>query len=66
MALAALLVTLPALKGNAENFPLAFFAVVSITVIGVYIAYVIPIFLRWRKGDEFQPGPGPTAASTSG
>ena len=36
---------------------MAFFAVVSITVIGLYIAYVIPIFLRWRKGDEFQPGP---------
>jgi amino acid transporter len=57
MALAALVITLPALKGNGENVPFAFFAVVSITVIGLYIAYVIPIFLRWRKGDEFQPGP---------
>ena len=26
-------------------------------MIGLYIAYVIPIFLRWRKGDDFQPGP---------
>ena len=26
-------------------------------MIGLYIAYVIPIFLRWRKGDEFEPGP---------
>jgi amino acid permease len=57
MATAALIVTLPALKGNGENVPFAFFAVVSIAVIGLYIAYVIPIFLRWRKGDEFQPGP---------
>ena len=57
MALAALIVTLPALKGNGENVPFAFFAVVSITVIGLYIAYVIPIFLRWRKGDDFEPGP---------
>ena len=57
MALAALIVTLPALKGNGENVPFAFFAVVSITVIGLYIAYVIPIFLRWRKGHDFQPGP---------
>jgi amino acid transporter len=57
MATAALLITLPALKGNGENVPFAFFAVVSIAVIGLYIAYVIPIFLRWRKGDDFEPGP---------
>ena len=36
---------------------MAFTAVVSIGVIGLYIAYVIPIFLRWRMGDRFQPGP---------
>ena len=42
---------------RATNVPFAFFAVVSITVIGLYIAYVIPIFLRWRKGDDFEPGP---------
>jgi amino acid transporter len=59
MAALALIITLPALKGksNGEAVPFAFFAVVSITVIGLYIAYVIPIFLRWRKGDEFQTGP---------
>jgi amino acid transporter len=57
MAAAALLITLPALKGNGENVPFAFFAVVSIAVIGLYIAYVIPIFLRWRKGDDFEVGP---------
>ena len=26
-------------------------------MIGLYIAYVIPIFLRWRMGDAFKPGP---------
>jgi len=57
MAFFALLITLPALKGNGENVPFAFFAVVSIAVIGLYIAYVIPVFLRWRKGDDFEPGP---------
>jgi amino acid transporter len=56
MATAAGLITLPALEGDGA-FPYAFFAVVSITVIGLYIAYVIPIFLRWRMGDEFEPGP---------
>ena len=36
---------------------MAFTAVVSIGVIGLYIAYVIPIWLRWRLGDKFEPGP---------
>ena len=57
MAGFALLITLPALKGTGDAVPYAFFAVVSIAVIGLYIAYVIPIFLRWRMGDEFEPGP---------
>lgn len=56
MATCALIVTLPALVGDGV-FPFAFFAVVSITVIGLYIAYVIPIYLRWRKGDDWEPGP---------
>jgi amino acid transporter len=54
---AALLITLPALEGDEAGVPYAFFAVVSIAVIGLYIAYVIPVYLRWRKGDDFQPGP---------
>jgi len=57
MATLSLIVTLPALEGDENNFTYAFAAVVSITVIGLYIAYVIPIFLRWRKGDEFEVGP---------
>jgi amino acid transporter len=55
--LAALIVTLPALEGDENAFPYAFFAVVSITVIGLYIAYVLPVYLRWRMGDAFEPGP---------
>jgi amino acid transporter len=54
---AAMLMTLPALEGDANGAPYAFFAVVSICVIGLYIAYVLPVFLRWRKGDDFEPGP---------
>jgi amino acid transporter len=57
MAACALIVTLPALIGDEANYTYAFQAVVSITVIGLYVAYVIPIFLRWRKGDDFEPGP---------
>ena len=55
MAAAALLITVPALEGDENAFPYAFFAVVSIAVIGLYIAYVIPIFLRWRMGSSFEP-----------
>ena len=52
----ALVITLPALKGNEGGIPFAFFAVVSIAVIGLYIAYVIPVFLRWRQGDAYERG----------
>jgi amino acid transporter len=53
----ALIMTLPALW-NVEGggIPVAFFAVVSIAVIGLYIAYVIPVYLRLRAGDTFEPG----------
>src|SRR5829696_28981 len=53
----ALVITLPALKSNAAGIPVAFFAVVSVCVIGLYIAYAIPIYLRWHQGDAFKPGP---------
>jgi amino acid transporter len=56
MCALALIVTIPALWGTGA-FPWPFFAVVSITVIGLYIAYVIPTYLRWRMGDRFVPGP---------
>jgi amino acid permease (GABA permease) len=35
----------------------AYAAVTSIAVIGLYIAYVIPTFLRLRQGESFQRGP---------
>src|ERR687887_380470 len=55
-AVAALVITLPALKGNKAGLPFAFFAVVSITTIGLYIAYVAPVYLRLRAGASFRPG----------
>jgi amino acid transporter len=57
VAVGALILTLPALKGNKDGVTVAFTAVVSIGVIGLYLAYIIPIFLRWRMGDAFQTGP---------
>jgi amino acid transporter len=53
----ALILTLPALKGNKDGVTVAFTAVVSIGVIGLYLAFIVPIFLRWRMGDRFEPGP---------
>jgi amino acid transporter len=57
VAVAALVLTLPALKGNKDGVTVAFTAVVSIGVIGLYIAYVIPIWLRWKAGASFEVGP---------
>lgn len=51
-AVGALLLGLPYLIN-----PTAYQAVTSIAVIGLYIAYVIPTFLRLRKGDAFERGP---------
>jgi len=64
VALAAALLTLPALleiniaAPGAEPFyyPVAFFAVTSIAVAGLYLSFAIPIFLRWRHGDRFEVG----------
>ena len=53
----ALIITIPAYKGNHLGLPVAFLAVTSISVIGLYIAYTIPIYLRWRMGDKFETGP---------
>jgi amino acid transporter len=35
----------------------AYAAVTSIAVVGLYVAYVIPVFLRVRQGDDFERGP---------
>jgi len=37
--------------------PVAYAAVTSIAVIGLYVAYVTPVFLRLRAGSRFQEGP---------
>jgi amino acid transporter len=53
----AIIVTIPAYFPNSTGYPVAFFAVTSVSVIGLYIAYTIPVFLRWKMGDRFEPGP---------
>ncbi len=57
IGLGALVITLPALYApKGTTTPVAFYAVTSITVIGLFAAFSIPIFLRWRKGDDFVQG----------
>jgi len=59
----AVLLTLPALVTvnipvgkELVPSPVAFFAVVSIGVVGLYVAFAIPIFLRWKAGSNFAAG----------
>jgi amino acid transporter len=56
----AFVLTIPALfsvKIGGGTVPVAFYAVVSVTVIALYVAYAIPIWLRWKARDRFTPGP---------
>jgi amino acid transporter len=57
MAICGAIITIPAYFPNSAGLTVAFGAVVSIAVIGLYIAYVIPIYLRWRVGDSWEAGP---------
>ena len=63
VAVVSAIVTLPALitvnLGTEEApliVPVAFYAVTSIAVIGLYLSFAIPIWLRWRHGDKFETG----------
>ena len=54
---AAIALGLPSLIRNPAGVPVAFFAIVSVAVIGLYVSYVIPVFLRLRAGESFERGP---------
>lgn len=56
-SIVAVALTLPALYKAPNGLPVAFYAVVSIGVIGLYLAFAIPIYYRWRAGDAFRAGP---------
>jgi amino acid transporter len=58
-AVIAAIITLPALVEvdiNGAPVPIAFFAVVSIGVVGLYLCFAVPIYYRWKAGDSFQQG----------
>jgi amino acid transporter len=52
----SLLISIPALFGK-NDVPFAFYALTGICTVGLYLAYIIPVYLRLRAGDSFQPGP---------
>ena len=54
IAVLAFLCAFPAYFGT--NGAVAYAAVTSIATIGLYIAYAIPIYLRLRLGDAWEPG----------
>ena len=54
---ASLIITIPAIWGSALGVPFAYFAITSICTVGLYLAYIIPVYLRLRAGASFQPGP---------
>jgi hypothetical protein len=54
---AALIIPIPAYFGNKAGIPWAYFAITAICTVGLYLAYIIPVFLRLRMGDRFEAGP---------
>src|SRR3954452_9288559 len=63
VAVASAIVTLPALisvnvgtEAAPLIVPVAFYAVTSVAVQGLYLSFAIPIWLRWRHGDKFELG----------
>ena len=62
----SLIIAIPALFGK-NDVPFAFFALTGICTVGLYLAYIIPVYLRLRAGDSFERGPVDAGdAGTSG
>ncbi len=57
ISVVSLIVTIPAYWGNKVGVPWAYYAITAICTVGLYIAYIIPVYLRLRQGDRFQAGP---------
>jgi amino acid transporter len=55
VAVASLVIAIPALFGK-NQIPFAFYALTGICTVGLYLAYIIPVYLRLRAGDSFEPG----------
>jgi amino acid transporter len=56
VSVASLAISWPALFGK-HDIPFAFFALTGICTVGLYLAYILPVILRVRRGERFQVGP---------
>ena len=56
VSIAALIITIPAYFGNKQGVPWAYFAITAICTVGLYLAYIIPVYLRLRIGGTFNAG----------
>jgi amino acid transporter len=56
VSVASGVIAIPALFGK-NNIPFAFYALTGICTVGLYLAYILPVYLRVRKGDSFEVGP---------
>jgi amino acid transporter len=57
VSIVSFIITIPAYFGTKTGVPWAYFAITAICTVGLYLAYIIPVYLRLRKGDDFEPGP---------
>ena len=57
VSIAALIITIPAYWGSKAGIPFAYYAITGICTVGLYLAYIIPVYLRLRQGDKFRAGP---------
>lgn len=57
VSIVSLIITIPAYFGTKTGVPWAYFAITAICTVGLYLAYIIPVYLRLRQGDKFKPGP---------
>jgi amino acid transporter len=57
VSIVSLIITIPAYFGTKTGVPWAYFAITAICTVGLYLAYIIPVYLRLRQGDKFSPGP---------
>jgi amino acid transporter len=55
--LIAVLAFLLAAPAWSSDTAFVYVAVTSVATIGLYVAYILPIYLRFRAGDSFDPGP---------
>jgi amino acid transporter len=56
VSIVSLIITIPAYFGTKKGVPWAYFAITAICTVGLYLAYIIPVYLRLRQGARFKVG----------